>query len=246
MPRHRATSNSRRLAGRIHLRDAMPKEEVRVRLHGVASVTACWCVRLLSSTEPAFPASLQAVDVHEEEEEEEEEDDDDVPELADAEGGEGVSLAVCVHQPHPGRRRLLASVCLLAALLLQRPRAPPLGPWRCFPVVRPTDLSHAGGDDDDDDGEEEVGADGSKQSRSEKKARKAMAKLGMKALPGVTRVTIKKSKNVRVARVAAQQRQHSRLSAWRGTLSRVAAASVSVMPIGCGRRAGRAPCGGDP
>ena len=39
----------------------------------------------------------------------------------------------------------------------------------------------------------------SKQSRSEKKARKAMLKLGMKPVPGVTRVTIKKSKNVRRA-----------------------------------------------
>ena len=38
---------------------------------------------------------------------------------------------------------------------------------------------------------------GSKQSRSEKKSRKAMMKLGMKPVPGVTRVTIKKSKNVR-------------------------------------------------
>jgi hypothetical protein len=36
-----------------------------------------------------------------------------------------------------------------------------------------------------------------KQSRSEKKSRKAMLKLGMKPVPGVTRVTIKKSKNVR-------------------------------------------------
>lgn len=36
-----------------------------------------------------------------------------------------------------------------------------------------------------------------KQSRSEKKSRKAMQKLGMKPVPGVARVTIKKSKNVR-------------------------------------------------
>lgn len=36
-----------------------------------------------------------------------------------------------------------------------------------------------------------------KQSRSEKKSRKAMQKLGMKPVPGVSRVTIKKSKNVR-------------------------------------------------
>lgn len=35
-----------------------------------------------------------------------------------------------------------------------------------------------------------------KQSRSEKKSRKAMQKLGMKPVSGVTRVTIKKSKNV--------------------------------------------------
>ncbi len=42
------------------------------------------------------------------------------------------------------------------------------------------------------------GDDGkSKQSRSEKKARKAMQKLGMKPVSGVSRVTIKKSKNVR-------------------------------------------------
>ena len=37
-----------------------------------------------------------------------------------------------------------------------------------------------------------------KQSRSEKKSRKAMQKLGMKPVSGVTRVTIKKSKNVGV------------------------------------------------
>ena len=36
----------------------------------------------------------------------------------------------------------------------------------------------------------------SKQSRSEKKSRKAMQKLGMKPVPDVIRVTIKKSKNI--------------------------------------------------
>ncbi len=41
----------------------------------------------------------------------------------------------------------------------------------------------------------EGGARG-KQSRPEKKSRKAIQKLGMKPVPGVTRVTIKKSKNV--------------------------------------------------
>jgi len=35
-----------------------------------------------------------------------------------------------------------------------------------------------------------------KQSRSEKKARKAMSKLGLKPIPGVTRVTVRKSKNI--------------------------------------------------
>lgn len=36
----------------------------------------------------------------------------------------------------------------------------------------------------------------SKQSRSEKKSRKAMLKLGMKPVPGVSRVTIKRAKNI--------------------------------------------------
>eukprot|EP00657_Telonema_sp_P-1_P001237 TRINITY_DN127_c0_g1_i1.p1 TRINITY_DN127_c0_g1~~TRINITY_DN127_c0_g1_i1.p1 ORF type:complete len:162 (+),score=78.42 TRINITY_DN127_c0_g1_i1:152-637(+) len=36
----------------------------------------------------------------------------------------------------------------------------------------------------------------SKQSRSEKKSRKAMQKLGMKPVPGIVRVTVKKSKNI--------------------------------------------------
>merc|ERR1712220_5025 len=35
-----------------------------------------------------------------------------------------------------------------------------------------------------------------KQSRSEKKSRKAMLKLGMKPVPGIIRVTVKKSKNI--------------------------------------------------
>lgn len=54
-------------------------------------------------------------------------------------------------------------------------------------------------DDDDDEGDleggDEAGGRG-KQSRSEKKSRKAMQKLGMKPVLGVTRVTIKKSKNI--------------------------------------------------
>jgi len=61
--------------------------------------------------------------------------------------------------------------------------------------------------DDDDDSDDDVpdleeaegeeGASGrGKQSRSEKKSRKAMQKLGMKPVPGVIRVTIKKSKQI--------------------------------------------------
>ncbi|CAN6921239.1 hypothetical protein Bca4012_090964 [Brassica carinata] len=53
-------------------------------------------------------------------------------------------------------------------------------------------------DDDDDDAEGQDGEAGgkSKQSRSEKKSRKAMLKLGMKPITGVSRVTVKKSKNI--------------------------------------------------
>ncbi|KAF7032974.1 hypothetical protein CFC21_044102 [Triticum aestivum] len=62
-------------------------------------------------------------------------------------------------------------------------------------------------DDDEDDDEDEDEKDddrveggdaggSSRQSRSEKKSRKAMEKLDMKAIIGVSRVTIKKSKNV--------------------------------------------------
>jgi len=72
------------------------------------------------------------------------------------------------------------------------------------------------GDDSDDSDEEDETADGEekqhplaeaaglteelaskqKQSRSEKKARKAMAKLGLKQITGINRVTMKKSKNI--------------------------------------------------
>jgi len=71
------------------------------------------------------------------------------------------------------------------------------------------------GDDSDESDEEEEGEGGEKQhplaeaaglneelaskqkqSRSEKKARKAMAKLGLKQITGINRVTMKKSKNI--------------------------------------------------
>ncbi|XP_061364050.1 nascent polypeptide-associated complex subunit alpha-like protein 2 [Gastrolobium bilobum] len=55
-------------------------------------------------------------------------------------------------------------------------------------------------DDEDDDDDKEDGdqgaTDGSKQSRSEKKSRKAMLKLGLKPVTGVSRVTIKRTKNI--------------------------------------------------
>lgn len=55
-------------------------------------------------------------------------------------------------------------------------------------------------DEDDEDDEKEDGTPGgnesSKQSRSEKKSRKAMVKLGMKPVTGVSRVTIKRAKNI--------------------------------------------------
>ncbi|KAL4368215.1 hypothetical protein GQ457_05G033200 [Hibiscus cannabinus] len=69
------------------------------------------------------------------------------------------------------------------------------------PVVEDDDEEDDEEDDDDDDAEghldgEGDGAGRSKQSRSEKKSRKAMLKLGMKPIPGVSRVTVKKSKNI--------------------------------------------------
>ena len=53
-------------------------------------------------------------------------------------------------------------------------------------------------DEDDDDKEDDAqgGAEGGKQSRSEKKSRKAMLKLGLKPVTGVSRVTIKRTKNI--------------------------------------------------
>ncbi|KAJ4773846.1 hypothetical protein LUZ62_036023 [Rhynchospora pubera] len=62
-------------------------------------------------------------------------------------------------------------------------------------------------DDDDEDDDDDADADaqgepgtganeGTKQSRSEKKSRKAMLKLGMKPVTGVSRITIKRAKNI--------------------------------------------------
>mmetsp|Transcript_55841 Transcript_55841/g.155506 ORF Transcript_55841/g.155506 Transcript_55841/m.155506 type:complete len:196 (-) Transcript_55841:100-687(-) len=55
--------------------------------------------------------------------------------------------------------------------------------------------------DSDDEAPNLEAADGkgggsTKQNRSEKKSRKAVQKLGMKPVPGIVRVTVKKSKNI--------------------------------------------------
>lgn len=87
-------------------------------------------------------------------------------------------------------------------------------------ILNPPAFSESGsatGSESEEDDEEEVGLPGNvqelseaalgagispeaiskaKQSRSEKKARKAMSKLGLKVFPGITRVTIRKSKNI--------------------------------------------------
>jgi nascent polypeptide-associated complex subunit alpha len=55
-----------------------------------------------------------------------------------------------------------------------------------------TKTGGAGADEDDDDDDD--GEDGGKQNRAEKKARKALQKLGLKTVLGVSRVTIKKTK----------------------------------------------------
>ncbi|KAJ4893453.1 Nascent polypeptide-associated complex subunit alpha-like protein 1 [Raphanus sativus] len=61
--------------------------------------------------------------------------------------------------------------------------------------VDDNDEDNSEDDDNDDDAEGQEGGK-SKQSRSEKKSRKAMLKLGMKPITGVSRVTVKKSKNI--------------------------------------------------
>jgi len=81
------------------------------------------------------------------------------------------------------------------------------------PDVKDAKSDEEDGDEDEDDDDEmpelessgavkddegKVGAvgKGGKQNRAEKKARKAMQKLGMKQVPGIVRVAIKKAKNI--------------------------------------------------
>ncbi|EDV20951.1 expressed hypothetical protein [Trichoplax adhaerens] len=61
------------------------------------------------------------------------------------------------------------------------------------------DANHESDSDDDVEdgaGAKEAGGGKGKQSRSEKKARKAISKLGLKVVTGISRVTIKRSKNI--------------------------------------------------
>ncbi|XP_055808880.1 nascent polypeptide-associated complex subunit alpha-like protein [Solanum dulcamara] len=66
------------------------------------------------------------------------------------------------------------------------------------PIIEDEDDEDEDDEDEDDKDEDDVegGSGRSKQSRSEKKSRKAMIKLGMKPIPGVSRVTVKKSKSI--------------------------------------------------
>ncbi|BAH91253.1 Os01g0698900 [Oryza sativa Japonica Group] len=71
------------------------------------------------------------------------------------------------------------------------------------PIVEDAKDDDDGDEDDDDDGDEDEHGEhgavvnkGSKQSRSEKKSRKAMMKLGMKPVTGVSRITIERAKNI--------------------------------------------------
>lgn len=63
-------------------------------------------------------------------------------------------------------------------------------------TAKPADATGQAGAAGAGAGDEKKGGKGGKQNRSEKKARKAMQKLGMKQLTGITRVTVKKAKNI--------------------------------------------------
>lgn len=58
------------------------------------------------------------------------------------------------------------------------------------------DHSHEHGHTHEEGHSHEAGHEAGKQNRGEKKCRKAMQKLGLKALTGINRVTIKRSKNI--------------------------------------------------
>mmetsp|Transcript_60829 Transcript_60829/g.144959 ORF Transcript_60829/g.144959 Transcript_60829/m.144959 type:complete len:191 (-) Transcript_60829:173-745(-) len=70
--------------------------------------------------------------------------------------------------------------------------------------VDPDEVEEEEDDDDSTDedmpnlegGKGDEGGEKTKQNRSEKKSRKAVQKLGLKPVPGIVRVTVKKSKNI--------------------------------------------------
>mmetsp|Transcript_116348 Transcript_116348/g.163537 ORF Transcript_116348/g.163537 Transcript_116348/m.163537 type:complete len:183 (+) Transcript_116348:70-618(+) len=65
------------------------------------------------------------------------------------------------------------------------------------PEIRNADSDDESGSDEEMPNlEGEGGGERMKQNRSEKKSRKAVQKLGMKQVPGIMRVTVKKSKNI--------------------------------------------------
>jgi nascent polypeptide-associated complex subunit alpha len=59
-----------------------------------------------------------------------------------------------------------------------------------------SDDSHAGHGHDDESTTIPAGASVAVHSRGEKKARKALSRLGLKLIPGITRVTLRRPKNV--------------------------------------------------
>jgi len=67
--------------------------------------------------------------------------------------------------------------------------------------VPKTQVEDVGSDSESEAGEEPTipgGAAVTIHSRNEKKARKAIGKLGLKHVPGITRVTLRRPKNVRI------------------------------------------------
>lgn len=64
-----------------------------------------------------------------------------------------------------------------------------------------SDSSDSDNDGDDGEGNIPAGSSVAVHSRNEKKARKAIGKLGLKHIPGITRVTLRRPKGVRWARL---------------------------------------------
>uniref|UniRef100_K7FIJ4 NAC-A/B domain-containing protein n=1 Tax=Pelodiscus sinensis TaxID=13735 RepID=K7FIJ4_PELSI len=95
--------------------------------------------------------------------------------------------------PTPASHRLrlghLLPVSLAGGPALVSPLHRAVGELLCGARVLQAQLTHSLGA-----GEETISK--AKQSRSEKKARKAMSKLGLRQIHGVTRITIRKSKNI--------------------------------------------------